>query len=367
MTKRTLIGVGLLGGLLVLAGIVASTRPINMPMPAKPQKTSSLPILAKAMPPFTGITKWWNTSDGKPLTPEELKGKVVLVDFWTYSCINCIRTYPYLRALHSAYADKGLVIVGVHTPEFAFEAVPENVEREVKKNQLAYPIALDAAFGTWNAYSNHYWPAEYFFDCQGRLRRTHFGEGEYTENEQAIRDLLEECRAESLGAPTNAGTMPDFSKIHTSETYFGYNRTENFANSDQLKTDQEAVYSMRIPSTNEWSVFGTWRMEGEKAVATKPGAGLRFSVDANAFHLVLGSADGKPKRVLVQILRPENTNITEDMRTPDLHEDPEASVDAITVTDQKLYRILRFPNGGRYIIDLQPDPGVEFYAATFGE
>ncbi|HVM90686.1 MAG TPA: cytochrome c biogenesis protein CcdA, partial [Verrucomicrobiae bacterium] len=320
---------------------VDSLSPSTMPMPSlsniSPSGTpSNLPVLANSMPPFQGISQWWNTENGQPLTPDQLKGKVVLVDFWTYSCINCIRTQPFLKKIWDTYKDDGLVIVGVHTPEFAFEKVPANLDEAIKKAGLTYPIALDADYSTWNAYGNQYWPAGYFFDRQGRLRFTHFGEGNYDEQEQVIRDLLAEG-GPVMDQPTGLDVTPNFALTETPETYFGSARAERFTQ------DFEHV------AADQWSTKGDWNVTPEYDASNKAGNAFRMNVQSNAMYLVLGSADGKPKKVVIKA-------------------DGNTLSGEVTVTDRQLYPVAEFPNGGRHDVVVEVvDPGVEFYAATFGK
>jgi thiol-disulfide isomerase/thioredoxin len=289
-------------------------------------KKAPLPDLGFDMPPFQGITRWWNTPGNAPLTPESLRGKVVLVKFWTYSCINCIRTYPFIRRWHELYADDGFVLIGVHTPEFTFEAKPENVEREIGENGFTFPVALDPDYKTWRAYDNRFWPASYLFDKQGRLRYTHFGEGKYDVSEQAIRDLL----MEDGGAITKAEMpMPeeavDFSMIKTRETYFGYERAENLSNALEVVIDANADYELKTVGINQWSIGGPWRIEGERAVALAP-----------------------------------------EMRTGDVMIDAEGNA-VLEVGLSDLYRIVNLPDGKRHVVELEIIEGeVRFYAATFG-
>ncbi len=306
---------------------------------------SALPIYDSGMPAFQGITKWWNTPDGQPLTPESLKGKVVLVDFWTYSCINCIRTYPFLRLMQERYADQGLVIVGVHTPEFAFEADPANVGPEIAKNGLKYPIALDPKYATWNAYGNSYWPAEYLFDRQGRLRETHFGEGDYDASEAAIRSLLAEADVALAPAGEPVAT-PDFSLIGTRETYFGLGRGSAFMDRTGAEGEPHTYQAAAAVAADRWTAGGVWKFEREYAEADSKDAVFAFNVQAGALHIVLSSDDGQDKRIEVSV----------DGGAPQ-----EMTVNAAT-----LYTVARFPNGGRHTVRIRiVDPGVRFYAATF--
>ncbi len=250
----------------------------------------------------------------------------MLIDFWTYSCINCIRTYPFIKSMHEKYADKGLVIVGVHTPEFAFEAKPTNVEAEIVKNGFKHAIALDPDYATWNAYGNTYWPAEYFFDRMGRLRHTHFGEGEYETSEEVIRTLLGIVTEVQLGNVSDRIPVQDFSKIKTPETYFGRTRGD--------------------AKTGGWTTSGTWRFEPEYAETESADARFRMGVQAAKMHLVLESADATDKRLEIFV---------DGVKTRDL-----------IVNRSTLYDIAAFSDAARHVIEIHmQDAGVRFYAATF--
>jgi len=355
--------------LIIAALISLANKPVSLQIPAHrdkpmpmPLEQSRLPVLQEMMPDFVGLTNWWNTQGNKPLSKEDLQGKVVLVDFWTYSCINCIRTQPVLRKWWETYKDDNFVIIGVHTPEFAFEKVPSNVEAAVQKAGLLYPIALDPDYQTWQAYNNHYWPAGYLFDKEGRLRYTHFGEGNYEETEAAIRSLLAETGAE-LSDPTNADSTPDFDLTKTRETYFGYNRADAFANSPEFKADANIAYNIKNPQQNQWSIGGSWRIEGERAIALAQGGLFKMNVQSNAMHLVLGTQNGSARiKLLIDSQNPADNQLTENtVRQKD------GSV-IITVRGKDLYRIARFPDAKRHTVTLEMiDPNIEFYAATFGE
>ncbi|MBP9869722.1 redoxin domain-containing protein [Patescibacteria group bacterium] len=353
----TLLALGLFGAFIVVGMILVSSESgFEMPTNTPPKivdmsdmgdvkGSSGLPILANQMPEFTGITKWWNTETGEALTPAMLKGKVVLIDFWTYSCINCIRTYPFLRTMHERYADKGLVIVGVHTPEFAFEKNPDNVGREIIKNDLKYPVALDPDFGTWNAYNNRYWPAHYFFDREGRLRHTHFGEGEHDRSEAVIRALLEEGGM-AVGSEMETVAETDFSKIQTHETYFGLERGNEFMSTPGRQGESVNLTLAETVRPNEWTAGGTWVFQPEYIEAQSKNATFRFNVQAAKLHLVLESADGTDKNIGVSV---------DDVMTKEL---------IINASD--LYDIAEFLDGGRHTVEIRlPDGGVRFYAATF--
>lgn len=363
-------------GIIVLGAIaVLSLKPIAMPKAdtdmvdafpmntLKPNTSSTLPILAPAMPEFQGISRWWNTPGDEPLTPESLKGKVVMVDFWTYSCINCIRTQPVLRAWWKAYEDKGLIIIGVHTPEFAFEKDPANVEKALRKAGLNYPIALDAAYGTWNAYGNRFWPAAYLFDRQGQLRYTHFGEGEYDTTEHAIRELLAEGSV-NLDKPTGVDSTPEFEMIKTPETYFGASRMRGLENLDSFQAGKDITYTIKSPKADFWSLGGSWRIEDERAIALAAQTVFQMDVNANAAHIVLGTTDGEPKTVRVRI---DGADPKDDQLTDDVTRAEDGSA-LLHINGMDLYRIARFAEGGRHLIELtMQDANVAFYAATFGE
>ncbi len=291
-------------------------------------------------PDFRGIKLWLNTPGGEPVSLRELRGKVVLVDFWTYSCINCLRTLPHLKAWDRAYRKAGLTIVGVHSPEFAFERVPDNVRSAVRRLGVRYPVALDNDFATWRAYSNNYWPAKYLIDKSGRLRFEHFGEGAYGETENVIRRLLgEKVRV----APTSVADLTP-NDITTRETYLGYARIENFANSELIAFDTKARY--RFPAgllgPDEVAYGGQWTVESSRIVAGRD-ARLRLNFQANDIFLVLAGSgevqalvDGHPVRVI---------NVS---GTP------------------RLYTIARYPRLTRGLLELRFDPGLEGYAFTFG-
>jgi cytochrome c biogenesis protein CcdA/thiol-disulfide isomerase/thioredoxin len=291
-------------------------------------------------PELTAIEEWINSP---PLTIAGLRGKVVLLDFWTYSCINCLRTLPYIRAWYDEYRDDGLVIVGVHTPEFAFEREPDNVRRAVRDHQIEYPVALDNEYGTWQAFQNRYWPAKYFIDRRGRLRYVHFGEGDYDESERVIRELL----AEDVSGPLVSDEIEDEtpSGEQTPETYLGYQRLDRFVGS-RLAPDEEVEYS--IPAflpLHGVAYGGRWTVEGERIVAGKD-ARLRLSFHGRNVFLVLGT-EGET----------ETVDVT-------LDEQPVATVQ---VTQDDLYTLARIPGDKRdHVLDLSFSPGTEAYAFTFG-
>src|SRR5436309_1909977 len=235
-----------------------------------------------AAPDVRDVSAWINS---RPLSLPKLRGKVVLVDFWTYSCINCLRTLPYLKAWDARYRSKGLVILGVHTPEFAFEHDLGNVRAAVKRLGVSYPVALDNSYGTWKAYSNNYWPADYLVDQAGRVRDVHFGEGDYAQTERNIRLLLEAGKA---GRLPQAGRDTDHTplEVRTPESYLGYLRIGNYTGSP-LRTDRQATYRFPASLTQDsYAYAGTWKVEGERIVAGD-NARLRLHFGARTVHLVL--------------------------------------------------------------------------------
>jgi cytochrome c biogenesis protein CcdA/thiol-disulfide isomerase/thioredoxin len=291
-------------------------------------------------PEFEQIDLWVNS---EPLTMAGLRGKVVLIDFWTYSCINCLRTLPHVRAWDEAYRDDGLVIVGVHTPEFAFERDAGNVRRAVRDLGVAYPVALDNAYGTWTAWRNRYWPAKYFVDRAGRLRYAHFGEGGYEESERVLRRLLAEDSDAGLVSTGIADETP--SGEQTPETYLGYQRLDRFVGSE-LVPDREAAYTIPdyVP-LHGVAYGGLWTVEGERIVAGE-GARLRLPFHAHDVFLVLGTS-GEPGSVEVTL-------------------DGER-VGTVPVTVHDLYTLARIPGEKRdHVLDLRFSPGTEAYAFTFG-
>jgi cytochrome c biogenesis protein CcdA/thiol-disulfide isomerase/thioredoxin len=292
-----------------------------------------------AAPEFAGISRWLNTPGGAPLTVAGLRGKVVLIDFWTYSCVNCLRTLPFLRGWDRAYRDKGLRIVGVHTPEFAFEHEADNVRGAVDRLGLDYAVALDNDYGTWNAYGNRYWPAKYVIDVRGHVRFVHFGEGSYKETERVIRALLAERTQAQLVAAGIEEEMP--SGAATRETYLGHARSTGRAN-PFVAPDRDAPY--RLPAkleTDQLAYGGRWRVEAERAVAGR-NARLRLRFRAKEVNLVLG---GKGR---VEVLL--------DGRR----------VRTVAVRGSRLYELLDLPAFRTGLLELRLSRGVAGYAFTFG-
>jgi cytochrome c biogenesis protein CcdA/thiol-disulfide isomerase/thioredoxin len=342
------------------AGGAMQANPSMMKASAK-QESTELPVEG-TLPSLDGAVEWLNS---KPLTAEALRGKVVLVDFWTYSCINCLRTIPYVRAWAQKYKDDGLVVIGVHTPEFAFEKQPANVRKALADLKIDYPVAIDNNYSIWRAFNNMYWPAHYFIDAQGRIRHHHFGEGEYAKSEEVIRQLLREAgknvpeqRADVRGTGTEMA--PDMANVKSPETYLGYDRAENFMSPGGAVRDESHDYTDGVLKLNDWSLAGTWTVAPENAALDKAGGAICYRFHARDLHLVLGpGTDGKPVRFKVTI----------DGASPgaDHGVDTNANGEG-TVTGQRLYQLVRQQGGVRdRTFEIQfLDPGVQAFAFTFG-
>jgi cytochrome c biogenesis protein CcdA/thiol-disulfide isomerase/thioredoxin len=314
---------------------------------------SELPVLGVA-PEFVGNEQWFNTPGDRPLTLRGLRGRVVLVDFWTYSCINCIRTFPYLKAWDEHYRKDGLTIVGVHTPEFPFEREAGNVETAIGENEIRYPVAQDNEQATWNAYGNQYWPAEYFIDAQGRVRYAHFGEGEYGEKEQVIRELLAEAGSKVPGKETHVKAIEPSARVTTPETYLGAARAERFTNA-MLSPGLHDFSAPQSPPENEFAYRGKWRIAFDSATAAS-GASLDLNFGARRVYLVLGSpGQSREVRVLLDGHPISAADAGADVRDG-----------TVTVTGHRLYRLVDLPQVGEHVLSLKPEAGVEGYAFTFG-
>jgi cytochrome c biogenesis protein CcdA/thiol-disulfide isomerase/thioredoxin len=306
-----------------------------------------------AAPEFTDTEDWFNTPGDKPLTMKGLRGKVVLIDFWTYSCINCIRTLPYLNAWNKRYARDGLVIVGVHTPEFPFEREASNVEEAIKTDGIEYPVVQDNEMGTWNAYENLYWPAEYFVDAKGQVRFAHFGEGEYGEKEEVIRELLAEAGRAPGKKRSGAHGMAAEPTVTTPESYLGSERAEDFTNG--LITPGRHTFTLEKPEPNQLSYGGEWTIEDQPVTAGK-GARLDLNFGARRVYLVLGSP-GKPRRVKVLL---DGKPIAAADDGADVHNG------YVKVTGERLYNLVELPRVEHHVLELVPEEGVQGYAFTFG-
>jgi hypothetical protein len=307
--------------------------------------------------------QWLNSPH---LTAESLAGRVVLVDFCTYTCINWLRTLPYVRAWARKY-QQGLVVIGVHTPEFAFERNVDNVRRELGRMRVDYPIVIDNDYAIWRAFDNHYWPALYFVDARGRVREHQFGEGEYERSEKIIQRLLKEAGVAGNGVgvgpveATGVEAPADWASLKSPETYLGYDRTERFASPGGARLDRRRVYTaperLRL---NEWAVAGEWMMSREAAILTSPSGRITCRFHARDLHLVMGP----PRRE-----SPVRVRVSIDGRPPGpargLDLDDEGNG---TLVDQRLYQLIRQPKpiaDRRFEIEYL-DPGIEVFAFTFG-
>ena len=308
--------------------------------------------------------EWINSP---PLTAPSLRGKVVLIDFWTYTCINWLRTLPYVRAWAEKYKDQGLVVIGVHAPEFAFEKNVDNVRRSVKAMRIDYPVAVDSEHVIWRAFNNQYWPALYFIDAQGRVRYQYFGEGSYEQSEMILQRLLAEAGARGIGDdlvsvdPSGFEAAADWGSLKSPENYVGYERTLNFASPGGTVEDKPRAYALPARlRLNEWALSGDWTMKSDAVVLNKANGRIAYRFHARDLHLVMGpAAPGQSVRfrVLIDGQPPGGAHGT------DVDEQG-----AGTVTEQRLYQLIRQPT---HIADHQfeiefVDPGAEVFAFTFG-
>jgi thiol-disulfide isomerase/thioredoxin len=316
------------------------------------------------LPSFDGATGWLNSP---PLTDAELRGKVVLVDFWTYTCINWLRTLSYIRAWAEKYGNRGLVVVGVHTPEFPFERDLENVRRATEEMAVGYPVPLDSDYAVWDAFSNRYWPAVYIADAGGRIRHHQFGEGGYEECERVIQQLLREAGREGIGddlvsvAPDGFEAQADWTNLKTPETYLGYDQAQNFASPGGAELDEPRTYVAPDPlKLNRWALSGDWTVERRASVLNRADGRIAFRFHARDVHLVMGPrarGTSVPFRVLVDGEPPG------DAHGLDVDEEGHG-----TVAQQRLYQLIRergsITDRTFEITFLAPD--VEAYVFTFG-
>jgi cytochrome c biogenesis protein CcdA/thiol-disulfide isomerase/thioredoxin len=321
------------------------------------------------LPSLAGATGWLNTP---PLTAESLRGKVVLIDFWTYSCINCLRSLPYVERWYDTYREHGLVVIGVHAPEFAFERDPDNVRRAVTDLGVHYPVAIDDNYALWRGFNNQYWPAHYFIDGSGGIRGHHFGEGSYAGSERLIRELLTQAGNEHLPPPVVASddallpasgveAAADLDQDLSGETYVGYRRAAGFSSPGGFARDRTSAYelppSLRL---NEWALGGTWNVDPEKALLAEAPGRIEFRFSARDLHLVLGpDTAGKPVRFRVAI----------DGAAPGSAHGADIDADGFgVVRDQRLYQLIRQSGTvGEHTFSIEfTDPGAQVYAFTFG-
>ena len=313
------------------------------------------------LPSLDGLGPWYNS---QPLDLKKLKGKVVLIDFWTYSCINCLRAIPHVKAWWEKYRGDGLVVIGVHAPEFAFEREPANVQQAIKDLGITYPVALDNQYVLWRALKNSYWPAHYFVDAQGRIRYYHHGEGEYELSERVIRQLLAEAghapKDMALAEANASGAQAAASgQVGSPETYIGYARADRFVSPGGLMHDQAKAYASAPLNLNDWSLQGQWLDRRQSARSLSAGGQISFRFHARDLHLVLGSSTGKPVRFKVAL----------DGSAPGGDAGVDVRADGSgQVTGQRLYQLVRQKGAVRdrtFTITFL-DPGVEAFSFTFG-
>ena len=316
------------------------------------------------LPSFGGASGWLNS---QPLTKDGLRGKVVLVDFWTYTCINWLRTLPYVRAWAGKYKEQGLVVIGVHTPEFRFEKDLDNVRRAVKDRKIDFPVAIDNDYGIWRAFDNHYWPALYLIDAQGRIRHHQFGEGGYERTERIIQQLLGEAGSSGIGdhlAAVEARGVEaeaDWPDLKSPENYLGHERTENFVSPGGAALDKRRVYAAPARlKLNDWALSGDWTVKKDAIVLNKANGRIAYRFHARDLHLVMGPAVRGASvrfRVLIDGQPPGAAH--------GIDVDDQGNG---TVTEQRMYQLIRQP---KPIADRQfeiefLDSGVEAFAFTFG-
>ena len=316
------------------------------------------------MPSLYGAVGWLNSA---PLDSRSLTGKVVLVDIWTYSCINSLRQLPYMKAWAERYRDLGLVVIGVHSPEFGFERERANVESAVRRSKISYPVAIDSDHLIWKAFDNEYWPADYFIDAKGEIRHHHFGEGEYDESERVIQALLTENKAarfdgDLTSVSGDGAEAPPSGDIRSSETYAGYSRAENFASPEPQSNDKGRSYTApERPSLNRWGLGGSWNVHAESAeLQTAPGK-IVFAFHSRDLHMVLGPSETKGKQIRFK-LKLDGAAPRDD---GGVDSDPDGNG---AVVEPRLYQLVRqkgIVKDRTFEIEFL-DPGVRAYSFTFG-
>jgi hypothetical protein len=343
-----------------MARMRASTQPGELsssPAKSAPSVRCLRVFEGVSMPSFAGATEWLNSA---PLGLTELRGRVVVVNFWTLTCINWLRQEPHVRAWSVAYRDDGLVVIGVHTPEFSFEHDAGRVQRATQERMIDYPVAVDNDYAIWSAFDNHYWPALYFLDREGIIRGSAFGEGRYEESERLIQQLLGIERALAPIEAVGAEAPADWDNLGTPETYLGYARGERFASRRDLASDRSRIYALpEHLRSNEWALVGEWTIEREKLVLGKAGGSIAFRFNARDAHLVLSTSTTEPIpfRVLLDSAVPGPSHGV------DVDEEGMGSLE-----DGRLYQLLR-TNGAVHERTLEItflEPGAEAYSFTFG-
>jgi cytochrome c biogenesis protein CcdA/thiol-disulfide isomerase/thioredoxin len=343
-------------------GATMSANPAMM-MRARPASQIEDLAIEGTLPSLAGAVEWLNSP---PMTAEALRGKVVLVDFWTYSCINCLRAIPYVRAWAEKYTAQGLVVIGVHTPEFAFEKNIGNVSKAVSDLKIGYSVAIDNDYAIWRAFRNEYWPAHYFIDAKSRIRHHHFGEGDYDGSERVIQQLLAEAGTTAVAADlvsvkgTGVEAAPDTAQAQSPETYIGYERAEHFVSPGGAVRDRRHVYAAGTPHLNEWALSGNWTVRDEHAGLNEKDGSIVYRFHARDLHLVLGpAANGQPVRF----------RLTIDGAAPGGSHGTDVDMDGLgVVTGQRLYQLIRQSGPVTdHTFEIRfLDPGVQAFAFTFG-
>jgi cytochrome c biogenesis protein CcdA/thiol-disulfide isomerase/thioredoxin len=329
----------------------AAEREVAIPGVATP----SLKDLGTA-PNFTDNQDWFNTPGDKPLTLAGLRGHVVLVDFWTYTCINCLRTLPFLKGLYAQYHKYGLDIVGVETPEFTFEQEASNVRQAISSDGIKYPVVQDNKYGTWNAWQNEYWPAEYLIDAKGQVRHVQFGEGDYKQSEAAVRALLADAGATSLPPPMTATAIMASAGLGTPETYLDTQpRQQNFAS--KLVNGNHDYPGASSLSLNQFALKGPWNASQESITVDGAGASVSGAVQAAHVYLVLTSAGNVPRQGRV---------LLDGQPIPNAHAGADVKNGVLTITGERLYSLVSFPTAQQFTFTVQLPPGVSAYDFTFG-
>src|ERR1035437_7225910 len=354
---------GVIGSARAQAGQTAPADPRAIKVHPMPSTAIRLPVEGKLLS-LRNATAWLNSD---PLTASGLRGKVVLVEFWTYSCINWRRQLPYVRAWAEKYKDQGLVVIGVHAPEFSFEKHVDNVRQAAKEMRMDYPIALDNDHAVWRDFNNEYWPALYFVDAQGRIRHHQFGEGEYEQSELIIQQLLTDAGNRGISHelasvdPKGAEAAADWSDLRSAENYVGYERTENFASAGGTKPEKPHDYALPAQlKLNHWALSGDWTMQRQAIVLNQSNGRITYRFHARDLHLVMGpAAPGRSVRFRVLI----------DGQPPGVAHGVDVDDQGNgTVTEPRMYQLIRQPMS---IVDRQfeiefLDSGVEAFSFTFG-
>ena len=317
-------------------------------------KTPALPDLGTA-PEFAGTEDWFNTPGGRPLTLAGLRGHVVLLDFWTYTCINCLRTLPFLEGLYASYHRYGLEIVGIETPEFTFEQEASNVEQAIHSDGIRYPVVQDNQYGTWDAWQNQYWPAEYLIDARGQVRHYQPGEGDYRQSEAAVRALLADAGASSLPPPTTASAIMASAGLGTLETYLDTQRQNGFVT--RLLPGTRDYSGRDGLALNQFALQGPWNASSESITPEGAGATVSGTVQAAKVYLVLTSAANLPRRGHI---------LLDGRPVPNAHAGADVKNGVVTVTGQRLYALISFPFARQFTFTVELPPGVSAYDFTFG-